>query len=58
VAPQAGLTLKQVSEQLRHSTIATTADVYMQPVEDALLKGLDALDATIRKRSEGGGVPE
>jgi integrase len=59
LAPQAGLSLKQVSEQLRHSTIATTADVYMQPVEEALLRGLDALDDAIRKRSDSGDdVPE
>lgn len=52
IAPQVGLSIKQVSEQLRHSTITTTADIYVQPVKEALLRGLDAMDAAIRTHSD------
>lgn len=50
LAPGAGMTLKEISEQLRHSTIATTADIYMQPVDGAGIAALDTLDFAINKR--------
>jgi len=49
LAPQAGITLKHISEQLRHATITTTADEYMQPVERIVLEGLDALDDLLHR---------
>lgn len=48
LAKQAGMDIKDIADQLRHSTIRTTAKHYVKKIDETILRGLNTLDTVLR----------
>lgn len=50
MASQAGAMPKDIQRQMRHSRASTTADIYIQPVEESVRRTVETVDERIKER--------
>lgn len=60
LAHDSGIPMKLVQAQMRHNSIQTTADVYVQPIQESLHRAIDSLAKTIfpvREKTDNSEMP-
>ena len=52
LAHASGGTLRDIQEQLRHASAATTANVYVQAVPESVRQTVEKMDRALRKKAK------
>ena len=53
IAHQSGGSLKDIQEQLRHASVTTTANIYVQAVPESVRAVVEKIDHTLRNMADG-----